>query len=475
MVVVPALAVTNWAVAHDGTSSGDAGATTGGYEYGVQFTSKVPGFVEGVYFYAGGTTSGDPIASLWSAEGVLVARAEHSRVDRGGWHRADFRTPIKVDPGVSYVVSFWSAQKRPTTNPNSLQLASSGIISGKEIAVDASLLRKGRGFPDHHVEARRELVVPVLRHVNIRSDPVARPEDPTAQATATGSPTESASSTPSPTSTGSPTNSGTPSSSPPPPPPSRSGFPDASNTGVPSGTVLSAYTGPCTITTPNTVIDAKTVSCGLQIRASGVKITRSKLGDGITVLSGSEGAVSVTDSEIIASPNSTSVGDVNFTVERSNIWGGNRGVYCYDNCTVRDSYIHGIRYTGDTHASGMRAGQRTTYEHNTIWCDAPNNSQDGGCSADLTMYGDFTTVQYVMIRNNLFKATPGGFCGYGGSSEGKPYPNAHHIVFDGNVFERGSGGKCGYWGAVTDFSSSSTGNQWTNNVWDDGAVAKPSS
>jgi hypothetical protein len=313
---------------------------------------------------------------------------------------------------------------------------------------------------------------------------IGRPGNPTPTPSATpGSATtptaESQTSTPSPTvtETSSPTNSNTPSSSPLPsststPVATNTGFPDASNTGVPAGTALSAYTGPCTITAANTVIDAKSVSCGLEIRASGVKITRSKLGNGITV--GSSGTVNISDSEIIASPDSTSVGEVNFTVERSNIWGGNRGVNCYDNCTVRDSYIHGIRYTGDTHASGMRAGQRTTYEHNTIWCDAQTNSYDGGCSADLTMYGDFTTVQYVTIRNNLFKATPGGVCAYGGSTKSKPYPNAHHIVYDGNVFERGTNGKCGYYGAVTDFSSSSTGNQWTNNVWDDGTVAKPS-
>ena len=37
--------------------------------------------------------------------------------------------------------------------------------------------------------------------------------------------------------------------------------PTPQGVGVPAGTVLSAYTGPCTITTANTVIDKKTINC----------------------------------------------------------------------------------------------------------------------------------------------------------------------------------------------------------------------
>jgi Domain of unknown function (DUF4082) len=467
MVTISVLAITSWAVA----SNRNIGGSARGHEYGVQFAPKVPGVVEGVVFYYDQRASSDLTASLWSADGALLARAEQSRTVGGGWHLADFPKPVTVDPAVSYVVSFWSPGKRQTTNSDFLRPPPPGYNSS-EIEVEASFMGNGSGFPDHEVRAHRALVLPIFRHVTTSPDPIVTAQ-PTPTGSATPTPTESPTSTP--TNSSTPSSSPPPSSSPTPAPinPPLTGFPNASNTGVPTGTALSAYTGQCTITTANTVIDAKNVSCGLQIRAPGVKITRSKVG-GVTVPIGSGGSVTITDSEIIASANSTAVGDVNFNVERSNIWGGNRGVYCYDNCTVRDSFIHGTRYTGDAHASGMRAGQRTTYEHNTIWCDAQDNSQGGGCSADLTMYGDFTTVQYVTIRNNLFKATPGGFCGYGGSTKSKPYPNAHHIVFDGNVFERGSGGKCGYWGAVTDFSPSSTGNQWTNNIWDDGSVAKPS-
>lgn len=257
------------------------------------------------------------------------------------------------------------------------------------------------------------------------------------------------------------------------PPTSRAGFPDSTSTGVPAGTSLTPYTGPCTITKAGSVISGKNVSCGLIVRASDVIIRNSKL-SGVTVPIDSGGSVMVLDSDIVVAPNETGIGDVNFVLERSDVSGGNRGVYCYDNCTVRDSYIHGTRYTGDAHASAMRAGQRTLFEGNTVVCDAPDNDAGGGCSANITMYGDYSTVHHVTIDGNLFKATTGGFCGYGGSSKSKPYPNAHHVVYTNNVFERGKGGKCGYWGAVTDFSRTAEGNVWSGNTWDDGSIANPS-
>jgi len=50
------------------------------------------------------------------------------------------------------------------------------------------------------------------------------------------------------------------------------GFPDATTTGVPAGTVLSAYTGPTTITKAGTVIEGKTIDGGLVINAPNVTI-----------------------------------------------------------------------------------------------------------------------------------------------------------------------------------------------------------
>jgi hypothetical protein len=291
--------------------------------------------------------------------------------------------------------------------------------------------------------------------------------------------------TPNPSTSPSTSPSASPSTSPSEPP---TGWPGADNTGVPAGTTLTAYTGPCTITTPDTVIDAKTVNCDLDIRTTGVQITRSQVNGAIT---GTTGATyTVADSDVDAAPGTTkrgvtAIGDGGgvATVLRSDVRGGNRGIYCVNGCTVRDSYIHGIEVQADWHASAVRMGQNVTIVHNTLWCDAPDNSTGGGCSADLTGYPDFEPIRNNTIDDNLFKATPGGYCAYGGGSNGKPYSgdptNATGIKFRNNVFERGTTlgdhgtYTCGYYGAISDFEPGRTGNEWTGNRYDDGTVLNP--
>jgi hypothetical protein len=52
-------------------------------------------------------------------------------------------------------------------------------------------------------------------------------------------------------------------------------FPSEATTGVPDGTSLSEYTGPCTIQSDGTVIDAMIVNCELRIFAHDVVIKNS--------------------------------------------------------------------------------------------------------------------------------------------------------------------------------------------------------
>jgi hypothetical protein len=254
------------------------------------------------------------------------------------------------------------------------------------------------------------------------------------------------------------------------PVPSVSGeFPNASNTGVPDGVTLSTYGGSCTITADNTVIDAKVINCGLTIQATNVTISRSIVNGALFSKEGT--SVTVTDSELVLPVGGdTVIAHSNFTVLRSEIRGGRRGVYCLHNCLVQDSWIHGqeIPANSNWHASGMRASQDTRFIHNTIACDA-SYTASGGCSANLTMYGDFEPVQRVTIERNLFLHTKAWYCSYGGSSPGKPYSNdARDIVFRDNVFQRGPTGKCGGAGAITAFNRSAPGNVWSGNRWDDG-------
>jgi hypothetical protein len=246
---------------------------------------------------------------------------------------------------------------------------------------------------------------------------------------------------------------------------------------VPAGTNLSAYTGPCTITKANTVIDAKQVDCSLRVQAPGVVITRSVINGTVSADERGTGSFAISDSEVhVGSATETGIGEVRFTATRVEVTGGNRSVNCYIDCSVIDSYVHaqGRDNTGRAHASGIRMGSGSVIRGNTIACEAPDVAPDAGCSAALTGYGDFAVVRNNIIDGNLFLAGSGGYCSYGGSTTGKPFSSGvRDIRFTNNVWQRGDNGKCGYFGPITSFDSNAPGNVWSNNTWDDGSPVRP--
>jgi hypothetical protein len=249
---------------------------------------------------------------------------------------------------------------------------------------------------------------------------------------------------------------------------------------VPAGLALATYSGPMTITQPNTVIDGKIINGTLTIATTGVQIKRSKVNGRVTnedsQVAGQTNFV-LSDSEVAAPL--TGVRGVTggfFTVLRTEITGGNSGGWCSD-CTIQDSYIHGQYNTQGEgyHESAYRMDQRTRLIHNAIACDAVEGPNDGGCSAALTGYGDFQPVIDNLIDSNLFLPSQhAAFCAYGGSSGGKAYSNqTRGIVFTNNVFSRGPNGKCAAYGPITDFNPGLPGNRWENNRWDDGTAVRP--
>jgi len=261
------------------------------------------------------------------------------------------------------------------------------------------------------------------------------------------------------------------------------GYPDASNTGVPAGTKLSSYSGPCTIQTSGTVIDSKTVNCGtLEVRAQNVVIRKSKINGILVTTERQSFSVTLEDSEVNAGlVGRSAVGSTNLTIRRSNIHGGQTSVTCAGNCDIRDSYLHGQEMPAgnpDWHLGAFLANDvstngktNATLVHNTIICDNPGNEQGGGCSGDINLYADFGPVSNITFQNNLFGANEGiSYCVYGGSSKKEYAGGVGNIVFQNNVIQRGKNKKCGYWVAVTSFDPSRPGNKWEGNRWDDGSV-----
>ncbi|WP_157674120.1 hypothetical protein [Agrococcus carbonis] len=261
-------------------------------------------------------------------------------------------------------------------------------------------------------------------------------------------------------------------------------FPSATTTGVPPGTLLSPYTGPCLIQTPDVVIHAKEVRCDLRILARGVTITDSRIeGSVYADYVDDIGSFTITDSTVDAGQVvRTGIGDAHFTATRVEVVGGNRSINCYSDCTVRHSYVHGQLHdaSGTHHESGIRVNHESTVIGSTIACDAPDVPPDAGCSAALTGYPDFDPMHDVTIDGNLIRAGSGGYCAYGGGTEGKAFSgHTRDMRFTDNVWERGTepgqdgGFVCGYWGPIASFDADAPGAVWRGNVYDDGTPVTP--
>jgi len=218
---------------------------------------------------------------------------------------------------------------------------------------------------------------------------------------------------------------------------------------------------------------------GFAPKAKGVVITKSKL-PRIDATAAGTYSVSVSDSTVDGGTWSDgAVWGYNITVVRSNIYGGKDSVHCADNCSVTDSWLHdqynpaGKSYHNQAFLTN--GGSNMVLRHNTLHCTPLLNSTDGGCTADVSLFGDFDPVTNVTVDNNLLKANNSSisYCAYGGYEPSKAYPIATNIKYTNNVFERGANGKCGVYGPVTSFQTGASGNIWSGNVFTDGTVIKP--
>ena len=148
-----------------------------------------------------------------------------------------------------------------------------------------------------------------------------------------------------------------------------SGMANGTNTGVPAGTTLTA-SGGLTVTTANTVIDAKDITGSVTIQANNVTIKRSKIhgsgsGNGVNVVSGS---VTVQDSEIYGFENGIAFS--NWTATRVNLHGmTGDATKLGSNVTLSDSWVHAMTPAAGAHSDGgqMQGGETNlVVRHNNI-------------------------------------------------------------------------------------------------------------
>jgi hypothetical protein len=261
-------------------------------------------------------------------------------------------------------------------------------------------------------------------------------------------------------------------------------YPDADSTGVPPGTELAPYVGPCTITETVVLsaVDATGVCPAIVVQAAGVRIEASRVPrvESTATQVDPTYSVEVVDSEVLAGEwIGGAVWGSNLTVLRTDVTGGQHSVHCGTSCVVEDSWLHDqFNPPGEAahnNAFISNGGTDMVVRHNVLHCTAELNDTGGGCTADLSLFGDFEPIGDVRVEDNLFKAndSSASYCAYGGHAPGKPHPDATGVVFAGNVFERGANEMCGVYGPVTSFDPTASGNEWRDNTWDDGTELLP--
>ena len=391
-------------------------------ELGVKFRPQSSGRVTALQYYQGRGARGVTDATLWSASGTVLARVSFAETTKVGWRTVPLAKPVGLTAGSAYVVSYHAPRGGYPTIERDLLRAKT--LNGFELPARAGVYTYGSAiaFPTSTYAGTNYLVdvvfepattTPTATPTPTRAAPRPRPRpqpqpQPQPPRTATPTPTP----TPTPTATPNPTPTPTSTSA-----PTSSGgfvvlgrsFPNSDTTGVPQGTTLTTYTGPCTIQTNNVVIDAKIINCNLRILAQGITITRSIINGNIySDPDYFNGSFTLTDSEVrMPQTSMTGIGDANFVVTRVEVTGGSRSINCYLNCTVQNSYAHG-QYTdlrGIDHESGVRMGSGSVMRNNTHRCTADSVPPDAGCSAAITGYGDFAIVQKNTIDGNLILAS----------------------------------------------------------------------
>ncbi|MGE5570048.1 MAG: DUF4082 domain-containing protein [Rhodospirillales bacterium] len=77
-------------------------------EVGMRFSSSVGGKVLGIRFFRGPANGGVHTGSFWTSNGQKLASVVFSNETSSGWQTAYFSTPVTIQPGVTYVVSYYA-------------------------------------------------------------------------------------------------------------------------------------------------------------------------------------------------------------------------------------------------------------------------------------------------------------------------------------------------------------------------------
>ena len=221
---------------------------------------------------------------------------------------------------------------------------------------------------------------------------------------------------PAPTPTPTVSDSPTVTTSPPPP----GGFPDATTTGVPAGTVLTVVNGDITVDTPGMVIDGKDIRGCVLVRVPGVVIKNSRVScpNASNAVSSFDGVydgtpLTIQDTEVTCLDGpGTAIGDTHIRALRLDVHGCENGFDLDMNIDVEDSYVHDLYNTATNHLDDIQFGighcpctggtyipgaLDVTIRHNTLYSRGLDHTD--GTSAIISNRSGADTN--ILIDNNL--------------------------------------------------------------------------
>lgn len=264
------------------------------------------------------------------------------------------------------------------------------------------------------------------------------------------------------------------------------GFPNASNTGVPAGTKLTARTGNISITQDGEVINGVDLNGSFDVYANNVTIENCRITSanwwGINLRQGYSGlkVLHCTITGLVGQGQDN--GGEDYAI--SNMGNGNIEV-AFNNISefgdalslshgsIHDNYVHDLQsfialdghyeHTDDIISDGDDP-LGLVIRHNTL-LNQMTTAQ--GASAAVGLFADDGPVSHSTVDNNWIAG--GSYALYAGGS------GATSIVITNNIFSTQYWSGCGYYGPVAYWNAGGAGNVFTGNRFVDGTPVSPAS
>jgi hypothetical protein len=378
------------------------------YELGMRFSSSVNGTITGIKYWRAASETGTHTGRIWSSTGTLLASVVFTGDTGSGWKTQALASPLAITAGTTYVVSVNANVYYVTTSGGFVSAISNSPLTapagGGRFNDNAGVFPNGLFGNENYFRdvvfvpgAAPPLQAPIVSNGSFN---VTAGAGTVGTMSATNNPTSWAITAGNAAGYFSISNAGVISSTAAVVAGSYSltcratnsagngtgmatitvtaagsfVWPNASNTGIPSGTTLTNYTGPGIINTPGTVIDSKIFPNGIEVTAANVTFRRCLFtGSPAWQLNGDTARDLLVEDCEFRGGVQTILGQGIF--RRLNIHSCSIGMTLKDGqSTVTRCYIHDLAGAAGTHFDGIFiSGGQTNCLVEDCWIDVPSN------------------------------------------------------------------------------------------------------